>query len=85
MVLQAGTGSVNVVDSKPQQLPLLKSAAKSRKKCLLFITKEPVLWIRMDPHLFGCPNPHWESGFGSKAWKFTKIFNKKSFVGYLLS
>jgi hypothetical protein len=74
MVLQAGTGSVNVVDGKAQQLSLLKSAAKRRKKCLLFITKEPVLWIRMDPHPFGCPNPHWEIGFGSRSMEIYQNF-----------
>jgi hypothetical protein len=43
VVLEAGAGAVNVVDGKPQQLSLLKSAVKRKKKCLLFITQ----------HLFG--------------------------------
>jgi hypothetical protein len=64
MVLEAGTGSVNVVDGKPQQLSLLKSAAKRKKMLIIYYRRASVV----DPHgsaFIWLSEPVLESGSGS--------------------
>jgi hypothetical protein len=84
MMLEAGAGAVNVVDGKPQQLSLFKSAQKRRIKCLFLLRNSQCcgyarIRIYLAVHI---RIEKADSDLG--AWKFTKIFNKKSFVGYLL-